>query len=67
MNQTCNCIKCGGTNTMEALVAENRSDSSAKIKMVRLVCSKCGFTELRIDQNDFNQVFGSPESKTKKD
>lgn len=67
MSKTCNCIKCGGTNTMEALVAENSANPTAKIKMVRLVCSKCGFTELRIDQNDFNQAFGSPESKAEKD
>ena len=67
MNKTSNCIKCGGLNTMEGLVAENRTDPSAKIRMVRLVCSKCGFTELRMDQNDFAQVFGKEHTKMKQD
>lgn len=67
MDQTCNCIKCGGVNTMEGLVAENSKDPSAKIRMVRLVCSKCGFTELRMDQNDFAQAFGEQYTKRKKD
>lgn len=52
---------------MEGLVAENRSNPSAKIKMVRFVCSKCGFTELRIDQNDFAQAFGSAGKSGKQD
>lgn len=65
--KTFNCIKCGGTNTMEGLVAENSSNPSAKIRMVRLVCSKCGFTELRMNQDDFNQAFGFGEKDEKKD
>ena len=52
---------------MEGLMAENRANPSAKIRMVRLVCSKCGFTELRMNQDDFNQAFGFGEKGEKKD
>lgn len=67
MSQPYHCAKCGGDCTVEGLMAENSARPDVKVKMVRCVCKKCGFMELRIDEAGFAQVLGKTEEKQEKD
>lgn len=58
-----NCVKCGAVNEMIGMQAENKAMPSAKVRMIRCVCSKCGFTEFRMNHADFTNVMDKKEEK----
>lgn len=58
-----NCVKCGAVNEMIGMQAENKAMASAKVRMIRCVCSKCGFIEFRMNQADFANVMDAKAEK----
>ena len=62
-----NCVKCGAQNTMTGMEAANNAMPGAKVRMIRCVCSKCGFTEFRVDHAGFSSVMNAKEDEEKKD
>lgn len=63
---TYNCVKCGAKNTLTGMEVANNSMPNAKVRMIRCVCSKCGFTEFRMDHAGFSSIMNMKDGETGK-